>query len=716
MLIGEYGIVEKENGKLKLSKVTSKEVINEEVEMLDFEVEDNHNYFVDGLLSHNSEHVPMLCVSGDSKINIEKITHKAKSRVTAKNIYNRFHKGKVVKVLSVDIKAGTMSYQPIIMAAKKQEKELKLSFRYESVNKTAIRETDLSVGYKHPVYVAGKGFTKSEKVEVGDRVVFFFRPKFNQKTLKRKQTQVFKGCVGGKKTTKCKWCNSKFTQSIKGRGVCCAKGICNNLQYRKYYTAEVIGVEKTENVIDMYDFTVRKNHNFICEHVLVKNCLDEIDLIQDPRVLEEAAMIPCTYGKYYPISVYLSTRKFSGGNMEQKIKSVPKAGGEVLRWNILDVTERITPEEARVDEPRVTKYISIKLPMETLTPEEYEQLTKEDKPKYERIEAYAGIAEHPMLPVMKNMLVDRPQNDIAGQKSTKTGDAVSLFKTLISVHNNFKGVKPAMGEAQLLCNSPSTANLVYSRFSDKDNVISLSDCYEKITGDRPDIVSYDLILYEIKALGLPVYGGADWGFSDFTTLTVFTILPCGSVISLYNEMAQGLEIDDIVEKVHAIQEVFDIKAWYPDQNYPSYLKTLNRKCGKKWKKFTKDVVAGISALQTAIINSSNKRKFLVLDVSHNQFFIEAFGLYKWAKDGKGNIIDGTPYHDTEGISDVMDAIRYPMQVLLGSKKRAPVMTTGQESPKDNQSANQSIMRQKIQELTGDPTAGMNKNNVKKFIT
>jgi len=704
LICGEYGTVAKENGKLKSSKVISKEVIDEPIEMIDFEVEDNHNYFVDGLLSHNSEHVPFLCVGENTRIRIDRTSRYSIPIVTAKAIYNRFKNGKTIKVLSVDTKQGTMSYQPILKAEKTQQKEIILSFFYESVNKTGITESKLHVGYGHPIYVIGKGFIRADKVKLGDRVVYFRGPKFNQKTLKRKQDQRFLHGKGEQKTTKCKWCGNKFKQSTKGRQNACKKGICNNLKYRKYYMAEVTHVEKTENVVDMYDFTVMKNHNFIADNVLVKNCLDEIDLIQDPRVLEEATMIPCTYGKFFPLTCYLSTRKFAGGNMEQKIKSVPKAGGEILRWNILDVTERITHEEAKVNEPKVTKYITTRLPMETLTPDEYEALPKEHKNDYERIEAYAGIAEHPMLPVMKNMLVDRPQENFGG-----------LYKSKIAVHNNFKATKPEMGEAQLLCNSPSAANLVYSRFDEQENVINLSDCYEKITGDRPDIVSYDLILYELKALGLPVYGGADWGFTDYTTLTVFTILPDGSIISLYNEMAQGLEIDDIVEKVLSIQSFFDIKAWYPDQNYPSYLKTLNRKCGKKWKKFKKDVTAGISALQTQIVNSSNKRHFFVLDTPNNQFFIDAFGLYKWSKDGKGNIIDGVPYHDSDGVSDVMDAIRYPMQILMGAKKKPPRMTVGNERPNSNRAVNESIMRQKIQDLTGEVAVGERLKDAKKII-
>ena len=98
--------------------------------------------------------------------------------------------------------------------------------------------------------------------------------------------------------------------------------------------------------------------------------------------------------------------------MEKTLKETEKAGGEVLRWNILDICERISHEEARVDEPKVLRYISRQLPAQNISPEEYNSLSEEAKLKFEALEAYAGIAEHTMLPMMKNYLVDRPQEDI----------------------------------------------------------------------------------------------------------------------------------------------------------------------------------------------------------------------------------------------------------------------------------------------------------------
>ena len=196
--------------------------------------------------------------------------------------------------------------------------------------------------------------------------------------------------------------------------------------------------------------------------------IDEVDVVQDPRALKEAQMIPSTFQDYFPLTVYLSTRKFAGGLMEKTLKQTINAGGEVLRWNILDVTERIPHDVAKVDEPRKIRYISRELPMETLLEEEWNQLADEVKHKYERLEAYAGIADHKMLPVMRNYLVDRPQDDFGG-----------LYKKLSATHNNFKTLDADMADAQLLCNKPSASGLVYPRFDNKNNVLTVQQAWEK---------------------------------------------------------------------------------------------------------------------------------------------------------------------------------------------------------------------------------------------
>jgi len=445
--------------------------------------------------------------------------------------------------------------------------------------------------------------------------------------------------------------------------------------------------------------------------------IDEVDVVQDPRALKEAKMIPSVFGKWFPLTVYLSTRKFAGGLMEKTLKQTIQANGEILRWNILDVTERISHDVAKVDEPKLVRYISRELPMETLMESDWQVLPDEIKLKYEKFLAYAGIADHPLLPVMRNYLVDRPQEDHGG-----------LFKKLSATLNNFRQIDSDMADAQLLCNKPSSSGLVYPRFDEVRNILSVQQAWERISGlDTP--CDFNNLRQYLLDLGTEFIGGGDWGFTDYTSLVVLALLPGGEVWHMETFAMQGLEVDDIAKYGAELQDTWRVSRWYVDQNYPSYIKTLKRKASMRCPKFTKDVAAGISALQGKCVNSTNIRKYYVLDVPNNHQVKEAFGEYRWKIDGKGEIIEGVPFHDKDGVSDIMDSIRYPFQNLF-SKGAKPTFGVAGAETHDKQrtliaeakdlteiakNVNQDLMRQKIGSLATSKAPSSPKSKAKKKI-
>lgn len=437
------------------------------------------------------------------------------------------------------------------------------------------------------------------------------------------------------------------------------------------------------------------------EHVPIL-CVDEVDVIQDPRALKEAQMIPSVYKGFYPLTVYLSTRKYAGGLMEKTLKRTQESGGEILRWNILDITERITHEEAKVNEPKVVRYVSRSLPMENLTEEEFNLLPEEVHHKYEKVELYAGIADHPLASVMRNMLVDRPQDDL--------GD---LYKPVSAVRNNFRQIESDMAEAQLLCNKPSASGLVYPRFDEFQNVISIEDAFKMISGeDHTTVSSFSYLQDYIVNLGIPVIGGGDWGFSDYTALGIFAILPNGAVLHLDTMALPELELSDIVKYATEFQKDWNVKKWFVDQNYPAYLKTLRKK-GLVIPKFKKVVEDGITAIQGRIVNSENIRKYFILDTPNNKQVKEAFGEYRWKLDGKGEIIEGVPYHDKDGVADIMDMIRYPFQNLFSRNSKVLIASSApKKEPKDKslQEQTQDTNRKLMQERVGNLSKDSNANN------
>lgn len=445
--------------------------------------------------------------------------------------------------------------------------------------------------------------------------------------------------------------------------------------------------------------------------------IDEIDVIQDPNALKEAKGIPSMYKGFFPLTVNLSTRKFAGGLMEKTLKKIESNGGEILRWNILDVSRKISDDVARSNEPRVPRYVSANLPMENISVEQWEALPDKDKNKYELLEAYAGIADHPLLPVMKNYLVDRSEEDVG-----------VLYKPVISVLNIFRGVDNDMADAQYLCNKPSLSGLVYPRFDNKLNVLSVREATNRLLGDDGEHDSFEYLKNLITNLGITIIGGGDWGYTDYTALGVLAMMPTGEVWILDLIWEKYLEIDDIVKHVKSLQTEWNIDKWYVDQNYPSYIKTLKRKAKIRCPSFFKNVSDGITALQSKIVDSLGNRRFYVIDVPSNRPIIDAFSEYRWKLNSIGEIVEGVPHHDKDGVSDIMDMLRYPAQNLFlkgrgvdllvagkGTPRRPDISPTAKELKERADKVNTQLMLNKINELTGGKSSSFKKKKKGKIV-
>jgi len=72
----------------------------------------------------------------------------------------------------------------------------------------------------------------------------------------------------------------------------------------------------------------------------------------------------------------------------------------------------------------------------------------------------------------------------------------------------------------------------------------------------------------------------------------------------------------------------------------------------------------------------NTRRFYIIDVPENKPVIDAFGEYRWKVDGKGDAIEGKPYHDKDGVADIMDGLRYPFQCLFTKGKKPISVSAG----------------------------------------
>jgi hypothetical protein len=117
-------------------------------------------------------------------------------------------------------------------------------------------------------------------------------------------------------------------------------------------------------------------------------------------------------------------------------------------------------------------------------------------------------------------------------------------------------------------------------------------------------------------------------------------------------------------------------------------------------KFTKDVLGGINALRSKIVNATGLRLLKVLNTQNNKKVITAISKHAFRIDGQGN--PTMEPNDEIGIADICDAARYIAQNLFPVRGTyRPDMVASQEIlPENKSTASEDLMKAEIARLTG----------------
>jgi hypothetical protein len=440
--------------------------------------------------------------------------------------------------------------------------------------------------------------------------------------------------------------------------------------------------------------------------------IDEIDVVKDPMAYEEAKLIPGYTKGIFPLTIKLSTRKFAFGLMQKEIDLAPISGDQILRWNIIDVTEKCPPKRHKPELPKQDVYVAKSLPLRQLAPEDYEDLPDADKAKWTLIpQAHAGCLGCKLLPVCKTKLADRSETSQGG-----------LYKPISVVINNFKKTSPDMAEAQLMCWKPSSKGLVYPRFEglvDKGNVITIETAVKTLLGEDPDRVirefnipynprkkptEHDLV-HMMKCLGIRFYAGVDWGYTHDFVIVIFAKLPNGEIwiVDCYSQ--SGLEFPDCLEIAKTYRDKYQPDKWFADQAMPSHTKSFTKN-GMKCPKFTKDVMGGIEALRSKIVDGHGRRLLKVLMTDSCAKVINAIQKHHFKLGTDGN--PTLEPDDTPGTSDQADAMRYVAQNLFpikGSQKPHTAWTDEQKNKSYNPTGEQQMRDEVAKRISDGPVSG-----------
>jgi hypothetical protein len=429
--------------------------------------------------------------------------------------------------------------------------------------------------------------------------------------------------------------------------------------------------------------------------------LDELDLA-DPKALKESVNITGFSKGIHGVTVYLSTRKYAFGNMAKAIDDASSKNHKILRWNILDVTEACPPSRHQPDGVKQDMYVGKNLPLSSLNQAEFEFLADSEKPKYDLVpKAHTGCQSCLLLPVCRMRLAEKPQ--------TATG---GFYKPIGTVIQKFRENDADTAEAQLMCWKPGTEGLVYPRFNTtpgKGNILSVKEVYEKIFGPtKKSYVSEVELLHEMHKADIPFYAGVDWGFTHDSVIIIVAYLPTGEVLIMDCFAVPGLEFADVLTSAMAYRDKYKIQKWFCDTANPASLKSFNKN-GMKSPTFKKDVLGGIDAVRSKIIDSTGTRRLFVMDTPNTKKVVSALTKHRFVLDGQGNLT--LQPDDERGIADICDSLRYIGQNLFpvrGSQKPS-VSWTDIETPVGDRNpnpANNELMRQEIaSRVGGGPTKG-----------
>jgi hypothetical protein len=411
----------------------------------------------------------------------------------------------------------------------------------------------------------------------------------------------------------------------------CGRAICRLIANEVLAVEEVIAKEEAGKRF-VYDFTLESTHNYVSNGILSHNCIDEVDVVPNPRAYDEAKMIPAPRDGKMPITVLISTRKFSVGLVQKEIDRAKDTRLQIRHWNIIDVTEACPPERHKPELPRLTVYRNSET-LEAVTPEKYEQMSGDRKVGFVKDEnVLAGCSTCKLYPMCE------------GRLATKQTSKSSLLKPINHTINVFSKVSVATAQAQLLCKKPSSEGLIFPQFDRDVHMLTAAQMAEKITGEKyHENMTKQELLAVMKNWSLRWGAGMDFGYSHrFAVVAGATDGYRAFIVHVVSE--PGLDPTEQVEICKKEIRPLDPSV-YPDPENPQMIATLRkpppRGAGlrmKAWAKGPGSVIGGIDVIRMLLRPAIGEpRLFLLKDDEGCELLAKRFSSYHWKLNPDGTI-------------------------------------------------------------------------------
>lgn len=262
--------------------------------------------------------------------------------------------------------------------------------------------------------------------------------------------------------------------------------------------------------------------------------VDEAELIE-PDIMSEAANIadPTMREGYDPISIYLSSRKFANGPLQELINECEdpnREGSRLHKWSLADFMEKCPKSLHQPDKPKIKALIH-RDTLEVLWEDAVDQI--ENKSNFIEILAFHGCKTCGAFVACQSRAV----------KQKGTSPSLRTAKFVAGRLRDVKDTKKII--SQILNWKPESSGLVFPMFSPHLHVKESKEAYKWITRGEPfnpmkltdeayakclescDPSDKKLVtpskrdLYKVMVKnGWKIHWGLDWGYTDPAALTI----------------------------------------------------------------------------------------------------------------------------------------------------------------------------------------------------
>lgn len=564
-------------------------------------------------------HKPFVCLAGNTQVLISYI--RKKKRIIELRTLEEIEKliiNNKLETLTYNLKKKRFEVDPILEINKSKKRVYRLR----------TEDNEVMITLDHKIYVKNKGYKQTKDLRKGDILY--------DRELDEEKKEFF-------------------------------------IKETKYL------YKKREDVRDVYDINVEGNHNFFANNLLVHNCRDEIDVVQDISAYNDISGIPINTPDGKPaINMGISVRKSAFGLVQKEIDEAKEKGTNVFHWNILDITEKCP--EYRSGTNKVNIYVKNNS-LIAISEDQFRSISIKDKVNYEKYEGFQGCLENCKLFACCKTYLKNQKSDS------------KWLKPIDYTQNKIFGAEDEdMAMSQFLCWKPSTKALVFPDWDERKNVKTYSQMYEIFTGLKVE-KEYKLsdLLEVFYHAGVYPYIGIDFGFVNPTVALLIFIDSKENIYVVKEFSATYMHDGEFADYMDKNWAKFKPIMIYPDTENPSGIEQLRQKgfvCagsaraskgakdGRK-ENVIKDVKPGISTIRRFIrVPGTLETKFFVAEEDCPLLKVE-MPVYHF-KANAANII----LNEEEPVKErdhAISAIRYTIHSLLGRRQA----DLGFEAPNDS---------------------------------